>query len=153
MPPVRAVTATLRSASVRPDKVNVGLCGSTVAVDTATRNTFVPVTVKIGAFAGAVRAAVDFGYGEYGNPSSFYCTPRAEACTALGATINIAAPFVYAGEGAGGVSCRTGCTITIPALAARVLYYRIRYSDAAGNPVVTGPVQVLASPEAAGAHN
>src|ERR1019366_2876760 len=122
-------------------------------VDSAKRNNFVPVTVQVGAFAGAVRTAVDFGYGEYGSPSNFYCTPRAEACSALGSTINIATPFVYASEGAGGASCRTGCTITIPALPARVLYYRIRYADASGNTVTTGPIQVLASPEAAGSAN
>jgi hypothetical protein len=123
------------------------------SIDTATRNAFVPVTVQVGAFAGAARAAVDFGYGEYGNASSFYCTPRAEACSALGATINANVPFVYASEGAGGASCRAGCTITVPALPARVLYYRIRYADANGNTVVAGPIQVLASAEAAGSAN
>jgi hypothetical protein len=119
--------------------------------DGVMRNNFTPVTLKIGAFAGAQRAAVDFGYGEYGNPSDFYCTPRAESCSALNPSINTAAPFLYASEGVGGASCRAGCTITVPALPARVLYYRIRYADSSGNPVVTGPIQVIASPEAAAA--
>jgi hypothetical protein len=119
--------------------------------DSAVRNNFVPVALKIGAFAGAARAAIDFGYGEYGNPSDFYCTPRAESCSALGSTVSANVPFVYASEGAGGVSCRSGCTITIPALPARVLYYRIRYADANGNTVVAGPIQVMASPESPGA--
>ena len=87
-------------------------------IDSAVRNNFVPVTVQVGAFAGAVRAAIDFGYGEYGNPSDFFCTPRAEACSAMSNGINAANPFVYASEGNGGASCRAGCTLTIPALPA-----------------------------------
>ena len=39
-PPVRAVTVTRRSASVRPDIRSLRLCGTTLVCETATRKSF-----------------------------------------------------------------------------------------------------------------
>ena len=51
--------------------------------DKVARDRFVPVPVTIPARAGATRAMVKFGYAENGDPGSFYCTSRQEACVAV----------------------------------------------------------------------
>jgi hypothetical protein len=115
--------------------------------DSGNRSDFVGVKVPIGPSAGASQAIVDFGYAEYGAPSSFQCTPRAERCSSVSATMNAANPFLFASEVTQGATCATGCTIQIPALPAHVLYYQIRYLNAAGATVQTLPMRILASPE------
>jgi hypothetical protein len=114
--------------------------------DSANRSDFAPVTVIVGSQVGATQAVVDFGYAEYG----FRCTARAEPCSAIGSTVDAQNPFMFASELTGGAPCSIGCTIQIPALPARVLYYQIRYLDATGQTVQTMPLQVVASPETGG---
>jgi hypothetical protein len=46
----------------------------------------------------------------------------------------------------GGVDCSAGCTINIPAISGRVVYYRWRYRDGSGNVLGTSSTQVLAAP-------
>jgi hypothetical protein len=68
---------------------------------------------------------VEFGYGENGSAGSFFCTSRQEACVATSSTMNQASPFYYEqSETYSGVSCASGCTVVVPALSQRVLYYR-----------------------------
>jgi hypothetical protein len=71
----------------------------------------------------AVRVA--FGYAENGDPANFYCTSRAEACytSASAAPGN---PFVYAGETQAYISCSTRCSVPIPAIPGRVLFYQVQ---------------------------
>ena len=64
-----------------------------------------------------------------------------------------AIPFVFASEGAGGVesgvtglSCVNGCTVAIPALSQRMLYYQVIYRDAANQTLAKGQVEVTAVP-------
>jgi hypothetical protein len=115
--------------------------------DSANRNDFAAVTVPIGALTGATQAVVDFGYAEYGEPSNFYCTPRAERCVAVSGTIDANNPYLFASEMTQGMPCASGCTIRVPALPSHVLYYRVRYLDAAGTVVSTLPMRIIASPE------
>jgi hypothetical protein len=117
--------------------------------DGVARQDFTPVKVDVGALKGATQAAVDFGYAEYGDPSLFLCTGRAEKCTAVNATLDptSSSPYLFASEVTTGAACTSGCTIQVPALPSRVLYYRVRYMDAAGTTVKQLPMQIVASPE------
>jgi hypothetical protein len=108
-------------------------------VDSIRRNTFQRVEIKVPSAAGATQAVVDFGYEEFGARTDFYCTSRKERCTVPGLT-----PFSFASETITPAPCSSGCTITVPALPQKVLYYRIRWLDAAGNTVRTGSVHAQA---------
>jgi len=49
-------------------------------------------------------------------------------------------PFYFASENPAGVSCASGCTITIPAISQRILYYRIQYRAANNTVLAAGPL-------------
>jgi hypothetical protein len=86
-------------------------------------------------------AIVEFGYQEFnGN-----CTTRKEACIASTPAIGTV-PFYFAGENPPGAACASTCSIVIPAVSRRVLYYTVKYRDAANKIVATAPVEVLATP-------
>jgi hypothetical protein len=123
-------------------------------VDTIDRSNFVGVPVKLSPPAGLPvnNAVVQFGYAENGGPESFYCTTRQEKCLATAATLP-AIPFQYASEGVGGVesgvsgvSCVNGCTISIPGISQRMIYYQLIYRDSANRTLATGQVEVAAVP-------
>ena len=97
-------------------------------------------------------ATIEFGYSENGDPGQFYCTSRQEKCLATTATVP-AVPFLFPSDGAGGLEsrvagmpCANGCTIAIPAISQRVLYYRVKYRDASNRTVATGQVETIAVP-------
>jgi hypothetical protein len=118
------------------------------APDSVTRNTFIPIPVSIDPPAGlSVQSAlVEFGYAENG-AGSYYCTSRQEACVATGAAMNVALPFSFEQtETFTPAPCATGCTIAIPALPQRALYYRWKYLDASGNLIGTSQAHVVATP-------
>jgi hypothetical protein len=54
--------------------------------------------------------------------------------------------FSWASETYAGQPCSSGCTITIPAISGKVLYYRWKYRDAANNVLETSGVHVQAVP-------
>lgn len=118
------------------------------APDGIDRSTFVPVAVSSPPVPGAERTVVAFGY----DPSmQFRCTQRREACVAVSAAYDRADPYKFANtDSYTGVDCRAGCTVTLPAISDRVVYYRWIYGTAFGTVKSMGPVQVLMS---AGAGN
>jgi hypothetical protein len=94
--------------------------------DSIKRTTWMPYPVTLPARPGEV--AVKFGYLEHGTSSQYHCTTRQEACLAVTSTITEATPFVWEHAVAGsdqtpGLTCTSGCTIPIPAVSGRVLYY------------------------------
>jgi hypothetical protein len=96
---------------------------------------YIPVTVS-GQSQNAVY--VEFGYEEYGSPSSFYCTPRREACRVAATVVNESAPFWFAHEPP---SPTTGSySIAVPTLPGRILYYHVVDSGLAG------PLQAVTVP-------
>ena len=110
----------------------------------AVRNQFGGVNVQIP--PGPAFADVEFGYsriiGPGGNPSSFYCTGRAEACV----TDASLAPYAFAqSDTHTGTSCATGCTITLPVQTPNVIYYRVRRSPN-GSTWTAQDTQALAVP-------
>jgi hypothetical protein len=82
------------------------------------RNTFVNYRVQVP--GGPAYAEIEFGYMENGAANAYYCTSRRDACTTSGS------PFVYPSiDSRTLLSCSSGCTINIPAIAGRAVYYSI----------------------------
>ena len=114
------------------------------AVDSANRGDFATVKLTVGAVPpGTQTATVQFGYAENGTPGDFRCTTRQEGC------VKGAQPgddYGFAGENVTGAACAAGCTIGVPAIPQRVLYYRYQYRDAANAVIATSAMQALAVP-------
>lgn len=104
------------------------------AKDSAARDYFTMLPVSLG--VGTSKARIKFGYN-----SSFYCTSRAEACVTDGSV----APFAFAQtDSLTPTTCSSGCTINIPALPGRILYYQIERLNDSGVIMNTSNVQVVA---------
>ena len=109
--------------------------------DGITRTTFLSQRVDVVSDGVSTRARVRFGYAENGPINSFYCTSRQEACL----TDSTVTPFAYAqSDSLNPVSCASGCTITVPRLPGRVMYYRVERLDNSGNVLSVGPLSVAA---------
>ena len=88
---------------------------------------------------------VEFGYPDYGSDglTKFYCTSRSENCVMGNTTISD--PYTYASETNSGQACAGGCTVKVPALSGRVMYYRVKYRT--GTSVnLAGPTSTAAIP-------
>ena len=68
---------------------------------------------------------VAFGYAENGDPTQFYCTSRAEACY-TSASPSQGSPFAFASEAQAYTPCAGTCSISIPAIPGRILYYQVQ---------------------------
>ena len=113
-----------------------------IVKDTTDRTTFVPLPVRFPAKAGeTIRVA--FGYGENGNPANLFCTTRQETCW-TSAVATPANPFVFASETQSKTSCTSGCTINIPAIAGRILFYQVEHTS--GNGTILDPLVSQAIP-------
>jgi hypothetical protein len=110
--------------------------------DTAERGNFVAAAITVPADAARPKARIHFGYAENGPADKFYCTGRREACSSGGT------PFAFEGERPKWESCAKGCTIEVPTVASRVLYYAIDRQDAQGK-VTSGRLQVTIPRKAA----
>jgi hypothetical protein len=121
--------------------------------DSANRATFVPLPLQLG----AVPWRTDHVQVQFGYTPNFQCTTRQEACiTVTGsapgsgpAQVNETTPFYFATSDLGaysGLPCTSGCTVTIPARAQRVVYYRVTYFRADGTTILTTGTAVAAVP-------
>jgi len=108
-------------------------------LDSTNRQTFVPVHLELHppAALGVDNALIEFGY-----DSKLYCTPRAEICVAA-ANNN---PYFFAGETYSGVPCASGCTVDVPSIPSRVLWYRFKYRNASNAVVGQSEVNTIAVP-------
>lgn len=108
--------------------------------DSRNRGTFAPIPVTIGGVpSGTDNVLVQFGYND-----SFQCSRnRDNTCYAESATLDQTTPFRFDHETLTGVSCASGCTVTIPALHNRVLYYRLVFRNSGGTVLHRGPTQVM----------
>ncbi len=111
-----------------PDSVNGAMPGS--------------VTFKLPAVSGADNAVIEFGYAENGTTTGLYCTGRAEACVKGN---QAGTDYGFAGESITGVSCAAGCSITVPGISRRVLYYEVIWRNST-TPIQTSAIQVTAVP-------
>ncbi len=117
--------------------------------ESVNRGTFVPVmvTAKPTAGLGATNAIVEFGYQENGTPQHLNCTTRNDACLATGGTLPPGnQPFYFASENPAGMPCATGCSIAIPAISQRILYYQVKYRSANNTVVATDSVIAVTVP-------
>jgi hypothetical protein len=104
----------------------------------------VAVSIDPAAGLSIQRAFVEFGYAENGDPGNYYCVSRQETCVAASGAINPPTPFYFEqSESFVGVPCVAGCTITIPALSQRILYYRWRYLNNSGQIVGSSAAHVV----------
>jgi hypothetical protein len=106
---------------------------------TTNRANFVTRSVTAAADANLPAARVRFGYAENGAPGGFFCTARQEACVTGGS------PYSFQSENPVWQACPSGCTIQIPAIPGRVLYFAIDRKDGNGN-VIPGETQVQIVP-------
>ena len=118
------------------------------ARDSVNRGSFVPIAVSFTPPAGTNNTVVDFGYQEYAQSGVPYCTTRLDQCEAASATIPSGyQPFKFSSENPIGTACGSPpCTITIPAISQRALYYRLRYQNASGGTLHVGPWQIQQVP-------
>jgi len=117
--------------------------------DSTNRGTFVPmsVTVKPPAGLSVNNAIVEFGYQEYGAPQLINCTTRNDACIATASTVASGnQPFYFASETPAGAACAAGCTIAIPAISQRVLYYQVKYRAANNSVLAADPLAAVVVP-------
>jgi hypothetical protein len=118
------------------------------ASDSDNRHTYIPISVTLqppSSDLNIAKAIVEFGYGENGAPANLYCTTRADVCVANQATVPSGnAPFQFASESPVGLSCVSQCTISIPAIPDRILYYRAEYLDSSNNVLSTSATQAIA---------
>ena len=124
-------------------------------VDSVNRQTFIPLVLNLTPPQGASidNAIVEFGYAENGAVDQFYCTSRRENCIANSATVVEANPFHFPSEGTDGTSatvagvpCSTSCSVTIPGLPQRVVYYHVVYRNSSNQVVTRTPLQMTVTP-------
>ena len=122
--------------------------------DSVARWKFQAIPVKLTPPPGLAvnNAVIQFGYAENGTPGNFACTSRQEKCLATAATVPTT-PFAFPSDGAGGqesgvagLPCAAGCTLAIPAISQRMLYYQVKYRDASNKTLATGRMEVIAIP-------
>jgi hypothetical protein len=113
------------------------------APDTTDRSNFEPMGLYVAAVDGATSAVIDFGYAENGPSGRFFCTSRRETCVRGNQPGN---DYSYASETVDRIPCQNGCTIQVPAIPERILYYRARYFDDSGELVMTSPTWATVVP-------
>jgi hypothetical protein len=117
--------------------------------DSIARGTFVAMAVNLNppAGLGVNNAIVKFGYQEYGAPQFVNCTTRNDACMAAASAAQSGnQPFYFASENPAGAPCASGCTIAIPAISQRILYYQAQYRAANNTVLAADPVTAVAVP-------
>jgi len=128
---------------VRDDMLLVKLPPWPNAQQDGTRNGFVPIQVDLPPNEQYSKARIRFGYAENGPVSSFFCTSRQEACV----TDEALTPFAYEqSETLTPKSCQGGCSIAIPAIPGRVLYYRVERLNDSQTDVLAGPMSARVVP-------
>ena len=115
------------------------------------RTTFQPITVLVSPRPNST-AYLRFGYAENGdvafNPDTPPpCTSRSEACvsaTLSALSFSVTDPFYYeATEIFSAAECSAGCSLKIPAISQRVLYYQVIYKDKTSGVLTALPVAVV----------
>jgi hypothetical protein len=121
--------------------------------DSYNRTDFIPISVNLPALNGASQAFVRFGYAENGASTSLFCTSRQESCvvgTQTASTpVDHVNPFFLEQTEAGNwnaAACSAGCTITVPGIPQRMMYYQFVYKNSSGGIVFTSPVSATVVP-------
>jgi len=128
------------TAASRPDRYDLVLIKTPPfgPKDSLARDRFVPVPVRLNPPSGVDNVLIEFGY-----DTEFRCTTRNEACVK---DANTSEPYMFAGDTLAGIPCASGCTVEIPAIAGKVLYYRWKYRQADDEVISQGATQMTAIP-------
>lgn len=115
--------------------------------DSVNRTTFVPVSIAAQGAPIAADIRARFGYLENG-ADLLHCTAYAQDCSTEISTASPADPYSFTNESVTRQSCTNGvaCTLTIPALPNRILYYVIDRLDAGGNVITSSALEAVAVP-------
>ncbi|HYL78115.1 MAG TPA: hypothetical protein VEU96_28125 [Bryobacteraceae bacterium] len=119
--------------------------------DSVNRTSFVPVTLTHTQSSGASYIRARFGYLENGG-SMLRCTPYQVECSTEIPAAAPDDPYSFTNESVVRQTCGDGrpldirCTITIPAISNRMLYYVVDRLDSFGNVVASLPMNVVAVP-------
>lgn len=108
------------------------------------RVSWIPVPVQITSVPpGTDNVIVEFGY-----DPNFNCSSRREVCVANASSIQSGSSvFSFAtSDSYSGLSCASGCTVSIPALSQRVMWYQIDYRNASGQTILTRKEEPLVTP-------
>lgn len=107
--------------------------------DSIRRDGFQKIPITIATVSGTgTHVEIEFGYSEFGGPTDFYCTARAERCVTDGAASH---GWAFVGQTR---TYQSPGTITLPLISGRVAFYRVRRITSGGTLVATGPIQVMA---------
>jgi hypothetical protein len=116
--------------------------------DSVNGSDFVPIKLTLTAPAGLSvdNAIVEFGYAENGSVTAGpFCTPRAEACVKGSQAGNLFNFETTESASYSGQPCSSACTIAVPAISQRVLYYRVKFRT--GTAVkFTAPMETIPVP-------
>jgi hypothetical protein len=112
--------------------------------DPAKRADFIRYPVTVPPSAGATYARARFGYAENGPVTSFFCTSRQEACSTDIPTASPTDLYSFVSEATAHQACSSKCTLVIPAVSGRMLYYVIDRLNSSGTVVSTSPLIVTA---------
>jgi len=113
-------------------------------ISAVNRVSWIPVSVQVtSAPPGTDNVIVEFGY-----DPNFHCSSRQEVCIANASTLQSGnSVFSYAtSDSYSGLSCVSGCTVVIPALSQRVMWYQIDYRNASGQTILTRKAEPLVTP-------
>ena len=115
--------------------------------DGSDRTSFVPVSLAFKGIPDASYIRARFGYLENG-PTLLHCTPYQVDCSTEIPVRASKDPFSFTNETVHHRNCPNGarCSITIPAISNRILYYVVDRLNLAGEVVSSDPMQVVAVP-------
>lgn len=117
-----------------------------IALDSWDRSKYIEYPIEVPRYPGALQAIVEFGYARYGNPAAnqYFCMDRLDSCL-VGQNQSDAEPFTFGIETSAWAACQNGCTINVPVVGNRVLYYRVKYRKGVTT-IYTSPQRVLTTP-------
>jgi hypothetical protein len=115
--------------------------------DNVNRTSFVPVTLTYQGVSFASNIRARFGYLENGG-DLLRCTAYGQDCSTEIPSGAAGDPYSFTNEAVTRQGCANGamCTVTIPSLPNRVLYYVVDRLDGGGNVVATSPLAAVAVP-------
>ena len=115
--------------------------------DTVNRTTFVPITLTYSGSPDATYIRARFGYLENGG-SLLRCTGYQVECSTEIPSGSPTDPYSFTNEPVTRQSCPNGssCTLKLPAISHRMLYYVVDRLDSNGNIVTSYPMQVTPVP-------
>jgi hypothetical protein len=118
-----------------------------VPSDSVNRTTLVPLTITSQGVPFAANIRARFGYFENGG-DLLRCTAYAQDCSTEIPTGASTDPYSFTNETVTRQSCANGasCSVTIPSLPNRILYYVVDRLDSSGGIVASSPLQAVAVP-------